>query len=346
MERCYQKFDERELVYAEPLSISLPDGRLNPESIGWSRQPVQVSNLRGYPLRKKRWNYWCVTTPDFLFSITLSNVDYMGLAFAYFLDFNTKEFIEQTTMSPFGMGCILPETVEGKVEFHHREMDLEFLDLISEVDIQVKSSNFGGKPMCARLKLTRPDDLESLNIMIPWSDTRYHFTSKQNCLHAGGTVSIDGRTYTANAGRDFACLDFGRGMWKYRSFWNWSSFSTRVGNIPVGVNLGAGWTNGSGTCENSLLINNRLEKISEEVIFDYDPAEFMKPWRLRTAFSNQVDLTFTPFYERVAKSDVLVVRSEVHQMIGSFSGTLTSQDGLTIPISNAIGWAEEHNARW
>ena len=79
MNKTPQKYSERELSTDYPIQISLPDGRLNPESIGWSRQPVQVSNLHGYALRKKRWNYWCVVTPDSLFSVTLSNVDYMGL---------------------------------------------------------------------------------------------------------------------------------------------------------------------------------------------------------------------------------------------------------------------------
>lgn len=79
MNKTPQKYSERELSTDYPIQISLPDGRLNPESIGWSRQPVQVSNLHGYALRKKRWNYWCVVTPDCLFSVTLSIVDYMGL---------------------------------------------------------------------------------------------------------------------------------------------------------------------------------------------------------------------------------------------------------------------------
>ncbi len=68
-----------------------------------------------YPLRKKRRNYWCVTTPDFLFSITLSKwITWVGVRL--FPGFQHQRIVEQTTMSPFGMGCILPETVEGKVD--------------------------------------------------------------------------------------------------------------------------------------------------------------------------------------------------------------------------------------
>jgi hypothetical protein len=59
-----------------------------------------------------------------------------------------------------------------------------------------------------------------------------------------------------------------------------------------------------------------------------------------------VDLKFTPFYERVAKTDALVIRSEVHQMIGHFTGTLKPDQGEPIHIKDAIGWAEDHHARW
>jgi Protein of unknown function (DUF2804) len=94
------------------------------------------------------------------------------------------------------------------------------------------------------------------------------------------------------------------------------------------------------------LINGLLEKIGEDVIFDYDPLNLMAPWHFKTAFSNQVDLTFTPFYERVAKTEAVILRSEVHQMIGKFIGTVASADGRQFTISEVVGWAEEHHARW
>jgi hypothetical protein len=60
----------------------------------------------------------------------------------------------------------------------------------------------------------------------------------------------------------------------------------------------------------------------------------------------RLDLVFTPFLERVAKTDLKVLRSEVHQMFGRYNGTLVSDSGEKIEIKDAIGWAEEHNAKW
>jgi hypothetical protein len=57
-------------------------------------------------------------------------------------------------------------------------------------------------------------------------------------------------------------------------------------------------------------------------------------------------LTFTPFLERVAKTDLKVLYSEVHQMFGRYEGTLKTEAGEIIQVSDLIGFAEEHHARW
>ena len=59
-----------------------------------------------------------------------------------------------------------------------------------------------------------------------------------------------------------------------------------------------------------------------------------------------LELTFTPFFERVAKTDALILRSEVHQMFGRYNGFAVLDDGERVEINDLTGWAEEHNARW
>jgi hypothetical protein len=98
--------------------------------------------------------------------------------------------------------------------------------------------------------------------------------------------------------------------------------------------------------ENALCMDGRLTKLSEDVIFKYDTTDYMAPWHLHTAVTDRVNLTFTPFYERVAKTDALVITSEVHQMIGRFSGALKPDQGEPVRVAEAIGWAEDHHARW
>nr|WP_281274513.1 DUF2804 family protein [Aquisalibacillus elongatus] len=69
------------------------DGKLNEASIGWSRHPVIYCNITGDYLRKKKWNYWCFTNDEVLFSITVSHIDYAAVIFAYILDLTTLKFM-------------------------------------------------------------------------------------------------------------------------------------------------------------------------------------------------------------------------------------------------------------
>ncbi|WP_448377021.1 DUF2804 family protein, partial [Fervidobacterium sp.] len=53
-----------------------------------------------------------------------------------------------------------------------------------------------------------------------------------------------------------------------------------------------------------------------------------------------------PFFERIAKSNLLIVASSVHQMIGRFKGFVRDAERNLFILDGALGWAEEHRARW
>jgi hypothetical protein len=59
-----------------------------------------------------------------------------------------------------------------------------------------------------------------------------------------------------------------------------------------------------------------------------------------------LDLQFVPFRERVARSNLLLITSEVHQLFGRYQGRLVTDNGETITVHDVIGFAEEHHARW
>jgi hypothetical protein len=321
-------------------------GSLNPKARGYSKSPLHICNLKGHSLRKKKWNYWCFTNQDMLFSITISNIDYLGMVFAYFLDLKTNEFIEQTVSTLLGSGCDMNETVFGKLVFHNPKMNVEFDDDGKKISIHVSSPKFGEESLDVQFQVERPENHETLNVVIPWSEDRFQFTSKQTCLPAAGDMRIGKRDYKFNPTDSFACLDFGRGIWKYESKWNWASFAGKSGEHTIGVNLGGQWTDGTGFTENGIIIDGQLIKIGSDMTFMYDKQDYMKPWVLKTTNIPAVNLTFTPVYERVAKIDLAILKSEVHQMIGHFAGELVDETGKTFIVKNLVGWAEDHSARW
>lgn len=341
-----ESYPVNEKERSEPVMLCKEDGKLNRECISWAKSPIYTSNLKGSWLRKKKWNYWCIMSPDCLFSATISNIDYVGMVFIYFLDFKTKTFIEKTIKSPFGIGCEMPATVNSTVMFKNDALSISMIDEEDGTHILCSTKNFGGKSLVVDLKVSQPKEHETLNVVIPWSDNRFQYTSKQECLPVEGSLILAGESYTFEPESAFAVLDFGRGIWPYQSSWNWANGSGVSANRKVGFNLGGTWTDGTGMTENALVVDGKLTKISDDLQFSFDQSNLMEPWTIRTKTTDQVNLQFVPFYERVAKSNLLLVKSDIHQMIGHYSGWIKTTDGQSVRIENILGSTEDHHARW
>ncbi|XXF76213.1 DUF2804 domain-containing protein [Myxococcaceae bacterium GXIMD 01537] len=332
-----------------PTDLCDSRGRLSPDSVGWARHPLIRCNVSGSFLRKKKWNYWCVTSPELLLSATISHLDYAAVMFVYALDLRTFGFHEQTVLVPFGHGCELPEEVNASVRFENgKGIKLAFDESSGATRLQIHWPSFGktGKPLSAALTVHRPAGYESLNVVVPWSETRFQFTSKQPALPVSGTVSWEGTDYTLSEKEAFGCLDFGRGIWPYSSTWNWAAASGVTRGRTVGLNLGGKWTDGTGQTENGFLVDGRLHKVHEDIRWTYDRTRFMDPWTLTTVGSERVSLRFQPLFERVAATKAVVIRSEVHQMIGHFQGHVVTDEGERVEVEKLLGWAEDHSAHW
>jgi hypothetical protein len=323
---------------------------------GYAKFPVleyNPENVRLYPLRflnrlrLKEWDYYGVTTPDFYFSATVANLGYAGMAFIYFIDFNEKVMTDQTVLTPFGRGCDLPRTSEkGDIRFQHKLADISFERLPEERVIKVDWPGFGdGAGLSAEFRAGQPSDMESIVVATPIGEKRFYYNQKINCMPAEGKIVFGGREYALSPDSALATLDWGRGVWEYRSFWNWASASGFLpGGSTVGLNIGEGFGDLSRATENCFFIDGKMTKLGR-VDWDYDPSDFMKPWSFK-ADDGRLDLVFEPFFERVEATKAILIDSGVHQLFGRYSGTLTTDDGEKIEISNLIGWAEEHKARW
>ncbi len=320
-------------------------GNLNPEARGWSRFPYHIGNLQGRWLRKKKWEYWCFTGPRYAFAVCIANVDYTGLADMYFLDYESGRFAEQAAVRLFSSHPEMPEEFGKKTQWRSRRMSLTFEPHENGVHMEFFAPRFKGKELRGHVDIVRPKDFESLNVLVPWDERTFQFTSKQCCLPVSGNIVWGDEELQFSQEDSFACLDYGRGIWPYSTTWNWAAFSTRSGDDVVGINMGAKWTDGTGANENGIMLNGKQYRVFEDIAFTYDRKDFSAPWTMKSVGSDAVDLTFVPFYVKRAKGNFLVISSEVHQQFGRYSGTVVA-DGRTIPIDSAVGWAEEHVARW
>jgi hypothetical protein len=317
---------------------------LNRAAVGWSRQPLHTCNLQPLLARKKKWNYWAVTSNDLLFSATIADIERFQLGGAYVFDRKTKRHIEKAVVvEPEAIA--IPEGISGDMVIDHRSMRVALTDEGSSTRIRVEADDFGGVRLEADILVERPAGHETLNVVIPWTDVQFQYTSKQNTLPASGYVQLgDERLEFVQPA--FGCLDYGRGVWPEYTLWNWGSASGVQSGRVVGLNLGGQWTDGTGMTENGICVDGRLTKISEDLIFDYDHNDLMKPWRVGGAASDCIDLRFAPEFVRVSENgnrDGFFTYAR--QVFGGYSGRVT--DGReAIELRDMFGWIEDHEARW
>lgn len=337
-----------------PSPLLTSDGTLS--QVGWSPQPLLDSNLENahfyklrflQPLRMKRWDYYGVTTPTHFFSFTISDIGYLGMIFVYVIDFAQKTGHEETIAIPFARGVMLPRNSDqGITQFINNRASLTFKKLGDERHLQIHWKNFENQQdFSANLIAVEKQEHESMNLVTPIGRDRFYFNRKINCMPVSGQIEYLGKSYNLSPQSALANLDWGRGVWAYESFWVWASASGYLKDgTPLGLNMGYGFGDGSQATENAFVLGGKLHKLGE-VKFTYDPSNFMAPWQMISP-DGKLNLTFTPFYERVARTDVKLLVSEVHQMFGNYNGTLKTDDGQIIEVLNLVGFAEEHHARW
>lgn len=323
-------------------------GRLDDAARGWARRPMLRANLRGAHGRKKKWDYWCVITDEVVVSFVYADVDYVGLANVWVMEHDTGRQATAGVMVPFARGFAMPDQVcTGVVEHQNGPFRLRIEETTALTAISARGIDPVAGEIIVDLEIAKPVDHESLQVVVPWSRRRFQFTSKQNSRPTTGTVQVGGRTFTASPDHDaWGVQDLGRGIWPYSNRWNWAAASgyDTEGHV-VGLQFGGQWTDGTGATENALCIDGRLSKIGTELIWDYEWDAPTEPWRISSP-DGSVDVVLRPTFDRYDVTDFKVLRTEVHQCFGTWSGTISDDSGHTHTLDAIRGFAEEARNRW
>jgi len=342
---------ERELT--EPVDLCDERGHLAPAARGWSRRPLHRANLRGPWGRQKRWEYWCVTTPDLYVSMTYADIDYVGIAGLWICRPADGLVIDVARLVPLARGITLPdEPGTGTMASEGRRLALTIAEHADHTRLTASAPDTTHGPVTVDLTVDRPPGHESLNVVIPWSDRRFQYTSKQNTRPARGQVGLGGDVSTVGgpAGSPdeaFGTLDLGRGIWPYSIRWNWGTASGRTADGRlVGLQFGGKWTEGTGHTENGLCVDGRLTKIHDELVWEYDWDRPLQPWRVHDPVGGRVDATLTPVHDKHSRTSLGALSMEVHQVFGTWSGRLRTEAGDEVAFEGIVGWAEEARNRW
>lgn len=250
------------------------------------------------------------------------------------LDRSTGEETSQDAVVPLATGAVFPDrSGEGLARVGGGGVRVAIRQGASGSTVRVEAPG-------VELDLTvpLPDGHESLGVVVPWGQNRFQYTVKDLGRPAHGKLVLAGVEHAIGDGA-FAVLDHGRGKWPYSIVWNWAA-GCRDG---LALQLGGKWTDGTGSTENALFVEGRMHKIGDELAWDYDRTDWLRPWKITGA---RVEAEFHPFHEKVARTNLGVVGSETHQCFGHFTGRARADDGSWIDLDGLTGWAEEARNRW
>lgn len=329
---------------SEPVDLCDNSSGLNPAARGWARRPIIRANLSGHWPRKKKWNFWNWICPRFVFSVTLADIDFAAFCAVSFTDFESGETVSRQEFT-WPHSFEMPEHVERPVHFRGRSMEYANINEGGDIQIRFSGRAKNGTKLSADFRVHKPPGHESLTVVVPWTASRFQLNCKENTRPCEGSVTVGDRRYVMDPNDCHAVQDFGRGMWPYRSFWNWAVCTGVQDGRRIGVNMGAKWTVGTGANENAVCVDGRLYKIMEDLTWDYDPSAAMQPWRVRSAHSDAINLILHPIAAQSSNLNLGLLATGGVCVFGLWKGTVRIE-GAVIQINDLIGWAEEFAHRW
>lgn len=333
------------------------------------------SAIKAPGFKIKEWDYYLVSCGSFAVALTVADNSYMGLDSISLLDFkvpweHTNSLISAFT---FGKKKLPSSSASGNVRTKGKGRYINFINNGTERILEFHMDNFcDKKAIDGKITLTCPAD-ESMVIAIPFAEkkTAFYYNQKINCMPAAGFVAFGGRTYDFPVGTSFGTLDWGRGVWPYKSTWYWASAS---GLAPdgkrLGWNIGCGFGDTSAASENMIFYDGKAHKLSRvnfhipmkhkiyvthggccgsssgrcaetmDLIEDY-----MRAWTF-TSDDGRFEMEFVPIIDRATLTDAKLISSDQHQVFGKFTGKLVLDNGTVIDVKDFLGFAEKVTNKW
>ncbi|MFA5468067.1 MAG: DUF2804 domain-containing protein [Sphaerochaetaceae bacterium] len=318
---------------------------------GWARRPLWRYNrkeIKAPAWRIKEWDYYSVMSHDHKFSlcVTFSDLGYAGLFALAFIDLENKAVaqVDAIKLLPMGKLGLKPHSGDYSVAWANSQFRIALSRqgpkrriLVGAPSLKLPDERVG---LDADLTLVQPKSLESLNIATSWASKRraFYLNEKINCMPTSGRLRLQDDLIMLEESESFSVLDWGRGVWTYSNRWFWASASGLLEERIFGFNLGYGFSDRTPASENAIIYDNKIYKLAE-ISFEI-PASYLDQWKI-TSSDGRFEMTFDPVVDRQTKTNLLVVKSNQHQVFGYFNGYTTLDDGTKLLINNFPGFAED-----
>lgn len=318
---------------------------------GWANKLIMEyspDDVKANKIRIKEWDYYIITDSDgYAFSTTVCDNRYMGFINSAFYDFGTAK--KTACFSPFlfPMGRLNMPTDSSKGDINITK---------NSCSLSITHEKHGRRIVGYYKKNLFHSDLsfdiflhnyygDTTVIASPWKEdkTAFYYNQKINCIPAEGVVKYNGKIHTFFPEKDFATLDWGRGVWTYDNTWYWSSGNGIIDGKYFGFNLGYGFGDTSAASENMIIYDGKSHKL-DRIVFNI-PDDIMAPWHFISS-DGRFDMVFIPVYDNLHSFSIGVLGQKGHQVFGKVYGKAILNDGKTLEVNGLTAFAEKLRNRF
>lgn len=284
--------------------------------------------------RFNQFNFIGVMGPDVMAGFAI--VDFKGLANAFFYVYDRlSNQLFETKKSALGLNASIgtnPSEINSRFKFPGLEISINGNEIHARGDKILLNATLS------------TENIEPLRVCARAGYRGWVFTEKTSPVKIAGKLEYNGKIVDLASPEYMAIIDWSAGFMRRHTFWNWASIA---GTLPdkrsIGLNLASG-VNETAFTENAFWIDGKLIK-TDTVNFRFDPEDLMSEWKI-TSYDKKIDLIFKPESFREDKTDAILVGTRFTQLMGTYEGVFTTDDGEKIGVEGLPGWAEDHYAKW
>ncbi len=318
---------------------------------GWARKPILTYNKENIAkswIRIKEWDHFSILNPEFGIQLTIGDIGYLTQMSFVFLDFKKRKRFDYATMKFLTRSKLLPQSSleDSIIEFPTNKFNATIekrgnLRLLKLDNIQI-----GKKIVQGDVKLTDDPSMDNTVVVTGYKEDSklFYYNHKVNYMPAKGGINFGGKEYTFDPQTSFGLMDWGRGIWPYRTHWLWGSACGIIDGIPIAFNIGYGFGDLSSHTENIFFYNGKVHKL-DEVVFHHENRDPSKPWKF-TSNDNRFRMELVPLIPHREKLNYGLISLNSCLLHGLYSGEVLLDEGDIIRIENMLGHAEDIYWRW
>ena len=295
--------------------------------------------LRGWrkQLKYKKFKFCCIQHGHYTIGLAIADISWAGHGFVYVYNHETNQVLEWNANTLFGRGTEVDEQpLYSQSRFSKAPFEFEMQQANGVRYIRV--TKYGEEQLKARIFCagTEPLSLCSPNGINGWT-----YTHKKTTLAVEGFFINKQKQRIEFDDQSLASLDDTCGFLRPETAWFWlsSNFWDAQGR-RVGLNLASGVNESFGN-ENCLWVNGVLYPIAD-VLFEKQEHNL---WSIQS-LDQCLNLTIETGWRRYENLNLRMVGSQFSQWQSRISGSIKTEQGDTIQLSQQYGLLEQHYAKW